>query len=351
MAGRKKETDELESLIVALDKQFGKGSLMRIGDGPVQQFPVFPSGSLKLDLALGVGGIPRGRVIEVFGPESSGKTSLCLEVVAQAQKLGGVAAFVDAEHALDISYAKRLGVNVEDLLVSQPDCGEQALDIVESLVRSGLLDIIVIDSVAALVPRAEIEGDMGDHHMGLQARLMSQALRKLVAACHKHDCAVMFVNQLRMKIGVVFGNPETTTGGNALRFYSSIRLEVRRAGTQKNGKEATGNRVRVKVVKNKMAPPYTEAQFDLVFGKGINRIKDLIETAEQLDVVEKSGSWISFRGDRLGQGYEQVEEKLREETDLLAAIEDEVKDRFPGTRVEEPESKTAVAEAAEAAAA
>jgi len=330
MAKQEQREKELERLITALDKQFGKGTLMRIGDGPIEQTPVFPTGSLNLDLALGIGGIPRGRVVEVFGPESSGKTTLCLEVVAQAQKGGAVAAFVDAEHALDTAYAKRLGVAVEDLLVSQPDCGEQALDVVESLVRSGAIGIVVVDSVAALVPRAEIEGDMGDHHVGLQARLMSQALRKLVGVCHKYDCAVMFVNQLRMKIGVMFGSPETTTGGNALRFYSSVRLDVRRRATQKNNGEATGNRVRVKVVKNKMAPPYMEAQFDIVFGEGINRVMDVFEAADRLGVVERAGSWSSFRGERIGHGREQVEQKLREEPELLAAIEEEARARILG---------------------
>ncbi len=326
---------ELEDLIAALDKQFGQGTLMRIGDGPAERFPVFSSGSLSLDLALGIGGIPRGRIVEVFGPESTGKTTLCLEGVAQVQKAGGVAAFVDAEHALDIRYARRLGVRVEDLLVSQPDCGEQALDIVEALVRSGAVDAVVVDSVAALVPRAEIEGDMGDQHMGLQARLMSQALRKLVAASHRHGCTILFVNQLRTKIGVMFGNPETTTGGNALRFYSSVRLEVRRVATQKNGKEATGNRTRVKVVKNKLAPPYTEAEFDIVFGEGIDHVSDLLEVGERLGVVVRSGAWVSWREEQLGQGREQAYRRLKEEPDLLRSLEADVRAAFERGQVVE----------------
>ncbi len=321
-------TKELEELIAALDKQFGQGTLMRIGDGPAERFPVFPSGSLSLDLALGIGGIPRGRIVEVFGPESTGKTTLCLEGVAQVQKAGGVAAFVDAEHALDIRYARRLGVRVEDLLVSQPDCGEQALDIVEALVRSGSVDAVVVDSVAALVPRAEIEGDMGDQHVGLQARLMSQALRKLVAASHRHGCTILFVNQLRTKIGVMFGNPETTTGGNALRFYASVRLEVRRVATQKNGKEATGNRTRVKVVKNKLAPPYTEAEFDIVFGEGIDHVSDLLEVGERLGVVVRSGAWVSWREEQLGQGREPAYRRLKEDPDLLRSLEADVRAAF-----------------------
>jgi len=315
----------LTDLIAAMDKQFGKGTLMRIGDGPVDPIPVFSSGSLALDLALGIGGIPRGRMVEVFGPESTGKTTLCLEMIAQAQKAGGVAAFVDAEHALDIRYAQRLGVRIEDLLVSQPDCGEQALDIVESLVRSGALDVVVVDSVAALVPRAEIEGDMGDAHVGLQARLMSQALRKLVGASHRHHCTIVFVNQLRTKIGVMFGNPETTTGGNALRFYASVRLEVRKASGQKGNRDAPGNRVRVKVVKNKLAPPYTEAEFDIVFGEGIDHVSDLLDVAERLGVIERSGAWLSWRGEQLSQGREQGVRRLKEEPETLRALEEDVR--------------------------
>lgn len=323
--GKDQRLKQVEEIIALLDKQFGQGTLMRIGDRPIEKVPVFSSGSLALDLALGIGGIPRGRIVEVFGQESTGKTTLCLEMIAQVQKAQGVAAFVDAEHALDLRYARRLGVKVEDLLLSQPDCGEQALEIVETLVRSGAIDLVVVDSVAALVPKAEIEGEMGDAHVGLQARLMSQALRKLVGASGRHGCTVVFVNQLRQKIGVMFGNPETTTGGNALKFYASIRLEVRRAATQRSGKEATGNRVRVKVVKNKLAPPYTEAEFDIVFGEGIDHVGDLLEVGEQLGVVEKAGSWLSFRGEQLGQGREQATRRLKEDQGLFSALEEAVR--------------------------
>lgn len=316
---------ELEALLAAMDKQFGKGTVMRFGTGPIEAIPAFPTGSMALDAALGVGGVPRGRIVEVFGPESSGKTTLTLELIAQAQRAGAVAAFIDAEHALDLNYARNLGVVVEDLLVSQPDCGEQALDIVEALVRSGAIDLVVVDSVAALTPRAEIEGDMGDSHVGLQARLMSQALRKLVAACHRHDCTVVFINQLRMKIGVMFGSPETTTGGNALKFYASVRLDVRRIGALKSSTEVTGNRVRVKVVKNKVAPPFTEAEFDLVFGEGINQTMELIEMGERLGVIEKSGSWMSFAGDQIGQGRDQADKRLRSDPALRQAVADAVR--------------------------
>ena len=311
---------ELEALLAAMDKQFGKGTVMRFGAGPIEAIPAFPTGSMALDAALGVGGVPRGRIVEIFGPESSGKTTLTLELIAQAQRGGAVAAFVDAEHALDLNYARNLGVVVEDLLVSQPDCGEQALDIVEALVRSGAVDLVVVDSVAALTPRAEIEGDMGDSHVGLQARLMSQALRKLVAACHRHGCTVVFINQLRMKIGVMFGSPETTTGGNALKFYASVRLDVRRIGALKSSTEVTGNRVKVKVVKNKVAPPFTEAEFDLVFGEGINKTMELVEMGERLGVIEKSGAWMSFAGDQIGQGRDQAEKRLRADPALRDAI-------------------------------
>lgn len=333
MARNEGRGKDLEALIAAMDRQFGKGSVMRYGEGPVEPVATFPSGSLALDLALGTGGVPRGRVVEVFGPESSGKTTLALEMIAQVQQAGGTAAFVDAEHALDLSYAKRLGVRVEDLLLSQPDCGEQALDIVEALVRSGALDLVVVDSVAALTPRAEIEGEMGDSHVGLQARLMSQALRKLVATCHRQGCTVLFINQLRMKIGVMFGNPETTTGGNALKFYASVRLEVRKAGTQKgDGGEVTGNRVRVKVVKNKVAPPFGEAEFEVVFGEGINHVLEMIEIGERLGVVEKSGAWYSFRGDRIGQGREQADRRIRGDEALRAALESEVRNALEARR-------------------
>jgi recombination protein RecA len=328
MAKKESKYQVLDELIQSVDKQFGKGTLMRIGEKPSDAFPVFSSGSLSLDMALGIGGIPKGRIVEVFGPESSGKTTLCLEMIAQVQKAGGVAAFVDAEHALDVRYAAKVGVKVEELLVCQPDCGEQALEVVESLIRSGACDLVVVDSVAALVPKAEIEGDMGDAHVGLQARLMSQALRKIVGACHKHECTVVFVNQLRQKIGVMFGNPETTTGGNALKFYASIRLEVRRVGSQKNGKEANGNRVRVKVVKNKLAPPYTEAEFDIIFGEGVDKVGDILETAERLGIIERSGSWLSFNGEQLGQGREAVCQRLAEDPGIFGEVERRVRERL-----------------------
>jgi recombination protein RecA len=328
MAKKESKYQVLDELVQSMDKQFGKGTLMRIGEKPSDAFPVFSSGSLSLDMALGIGGIPKGRIVEVFGPESSGKTTLCLEMIAQVQKAGGVAAFVDAEHALDVRYAAKVGVKVEELLVCQPDCGEQALEVVESLVRSGACDLVVVDSVAALVPKAEIEGEMGDAHVGLQARLMSQALRKIVGACHKHECTVVFVNQLRQKIGVMFGNPETTTGGNALKFYASIRLEVRRVASQKNGKEANGNRVRVKVVKNKLAPPYTEAEFDIIFGEGVDKVGDILETAERLGIIERSGSWLSFNGEQLGQGREAVSQKLAEDAGIFGEVERRVRERL-----------------------
>lgn len=313
--------NELDKLIATMDRQFGKGAVMRYGDGPVERVPAFSSGSISLDRALGIGGIPKGRIVEIYGPESSGKTTLTLEVIAQAQKTGAVAAFIDAEHAFDITYARNLGVKVEDLLVSQPDYGEQALDIAETLVRSGSVDLIVVDSVAALVPKAEIEGEMGDSHVGLQARLMSQALRKLVGLCYKQDCTIIFINQLRLKIGVMFGNPETTTGGNALKFYSSIRLDVRKKSSQKDGNVVTANRVKVKVAKNKMAPPFLEAEFDIVFGEGINKTLDLIEAADAAGILEKSGSWLSFNGEQLGQGRDQADKRLRGDETLRAALE------------------------------
>jgi len=328
MAKKESKYQVLDELVQSMDKQFGKGTLMRIGEKPSGAFPVFSSGSLSLDMALGIGGIPKGRIVEVFGPESSGKTTLCLEMIAQVQKAGGVAAFVDAEHALDVRYAAKVGVKIEELLICQPDCGEQALEVVESLVRSGVCDLIVVDSVAALVPKAEIEGDMGEAHVGLQARLMSQALRKLVGACHKHECTVVFVNQLRQKIGVMFGNPETTTGGNALKFYATIRLEVRKVGSQKNSKEANGHRVRVKVVKNKLAPPYTEAEFEIIFGEGVDKVGDMLETAEKLGIIERSGSWLSFNGVQLGQGKETVIQKLAEDREIFGEVEMKVRERL-----------------------
>jgi len=303
----------LELAVSTIEKQFGKGSIMRLGtaDSLNKDVEIIPTGSLSLDIALGIGGFPKGRIIEIFGPESSGKTTIALSALAQAQKKGGVVAFVDAEHALDISYARKLGVSVEDLLVSQPDTGEQALEITETLIRSGAIDVIVIDSVAALVPRAEIEGDMGDSHMGLQARLMSQALRKLTAAISRSKTLVIFINQIRMKIGVMFGNPETTTGGNALKFYSSVRLDVRRIGAIKSGEEVTGNRTAVKVVKNKMAPPFTKVEFDLMYGEGISAEGDILDLAVTASLVEKAGAWYSYKGERLGQGRDQSKEFLK----------------------------------------
>ncbi len=306
----------VETAMTQIERQFGKGAIMKLGDSPVASVAVIPTGSLALDVALGVGGVPRGRVIEIFGPEASGKTTLALHILAEAQRLGGIAAFVDAEHALDIAYARKLGVNCDDLLVSQPDTGEQALEISDMLVRSGAIDVLVIDSVAALVPRAEIEGEMGDAHMGLQARLMSQALRKLTGTIGKTRTAVIFINQIRMKIGVVFGNPETTTGGNALKFYSTVRLDIRRIGAIKDGQEVTGNRTRVRVVKNKMAPPFKDAEFDITYGEGISRTGDLIDTGVQVGVIDKSGSWYSYQGERIGQGRENVKRFLRENTDI-----------------------------------
>ena len=306
----------VETAMVQIERQFGKGSIMKLGSSPIVDVPVIPTGSLALDKALGIGGLPRGRVMEIYGPESSGKTTLALHAVAEAQKQSGIVAFVDAEHALDISYAKKLGVNCDELLVAQPDTGEQALEIVDMLVRSGAIDIIVIDSVAALVPRAEIEGEMGDSHMGLQARLMSQALRKLAGSISKTMTSVIFINQIRMKIGVVFGNPETTTGGNALKFYSSVRLDIRRTGAIKEGQEIVGNRTRVRVVKNKLAPPFTEAEFDIMYGEGISQIGDLLDVGVDAGVIDKSGSWYSFEGERIGQGRQNVVKFLKENADI-----------------------------------
>jgi recombination protein RecA len=310
----------VETAMVQIERQFGKGAIMKLGSSPILDVPVIPTGSLALDKALGIGGIPRGRVTEIYGPESSGKTTLALHAVAEAQKKGGIVAFIDAEHALDTAYAKRLGVDCAELLVAQPDTGEQALEIADMLVRSGAIDIIVIDSVAALVPRAEIEGEMGDSHMGLQARLMSQALRKLTGTISKTKTSVIFINQIRMKIGVVFGNPETTSGGNALKFYSSVRLDIRRTGAIKEGQEIVGNRTRVRVVKNKMAPPFTEAEFDILYGEGISKLGDLLDVGADAGVIDKSGSWYSFQGERIGQGRQNVVRFLKENVDIHDAI-------------------------------
>jgi len=316
----------LELAVSAIEKQFGKGSIMRLGanESLVKDVEAISTGALSLDIALGIGGLPKGRIVEIYGPESSGKTTLCLSVVAQAQKKGGVVAFVDAEHALDINYARKLGVNTEDMLISQPDTGEQALEIVETLVRSGAIDVLVVDSVAALVPRAEIEGDMGDSHVGLQARLMSQALRKLTAAVNRSNTLVIFINQLRMKIGVMFGNPETTTGGNALKFYSSVRLDVRRVGAIKSGEDVTGNRTAVKVVKNKMAPPFTKVEFDLMYGEGISEEGDLLDLAVTANFVEKSGAWFSINGERMGQGRDAAKTFLKEHPEYMTELRSKI---------------------------
>jgi recombination protein RecA len=317
-------TDREKAIDLALsqiEKQFGKGAIMRLGnEEPLPDVAAIPTGSLSLDLALGVGGVPRGRVIEIFGPESSGKTTLALHVVAEAQKLGGIAAFVDAEHALDIGYARKLGVRTDDLLVSQPDTGEQALEIAEMLVRSGAIDVLVIDSVAALVPKAEIEGDMGDSHMGLQARLMSQALRKLTGIISKSNCCVIFINQIRMKIGVMFGNPETTTGGNALKFYASVRMDIRKIASLKQGNDVIGSRTRVKVVKNKVAPPFREVEFDILYGEGISKEGDLLDLAVEKGIVDKSGAWFSYEKERIGQGRENSRVYLKEHPEIAGAI-------------------------------
>ncbi len=307
----------VDSAMLQIERQFGKGSIMKLGSRPIIDVPVISTGSIALDKALGVGGLPRGRVIEIYGPESSGKTTLALHAVANAQKQGGIAAFVDAEHALDVVYAKKLGVNCDELLVSQPDTGEQALEIADMLVRSGAIDILVIDSVAALVPRAEIEGEMGDSHMGLQARLMSQALRKLTGTISKTMTSIIFINQIRMKIGVVFGNPETTSGGNALKFYASVRLDIRRSTAIKDGQEITGNRTRVKVVKNKIAPPFKNAEFDIMYGEGISKTGDLLDVGVEENIIDKSGSWYSYNGERIGQGRENVKAFLTDNPDIF----------------------------------
>jgi recombination protein RecA len=315
----------LAAALTQIERQFGKGAIMRLGDGSaMHDVSIISTGSLALDLALGIGGLPRGRVVEVYGPESSGKTTLALQVIAECQENGGTAAFVDAEHALDPQYAEKLGVNVEDLLVSQPDTGEQALEITDMLVRSGAVDVVVVDSVAALTPKAEIEGDMGDSHVGLHARLMSQALRKLTGNIKRSNCMVIFINQIRMKIGVMFGSPETTTGGNALKFYSSIRLDIRRVGSIKVGEDAIGNRTRVKVVKNKLAPPFLACEFDILFGKGISRSGDVIDLATELKIIDKSGAWYSYNGERIGQGRDNARTYLEEHAHLLVEIENKV---------------------------
>src|SRR4051794_33416490 len=315
----------IDLALAAIDKQFGKGAIMRLGKDPIdREIHVIPTGSLGLDLALGIGGLPRGRVVEIYGPESSGKTTMTLHIVAEAQKRGGVCAFIDAEHALDVGYAKKLGVKTEELLVSQPDFGEQALEIADMLVRSNAVDVIIVDSVAALTPKAELEGEMGDHHVGAHARLMSQALRKLTAAIAKSRTMVIFINQIRMKIGVMFGSPETTTGGNALKFYSSVRLDIRRIGALKKDEDVIGNRTRVKVVKNKMAPPFKEVEFDILYGQGISREGDLVDLASEANIVDKSGAWFSFNGERIGQGRENAKQFMIDHPETYNSIEAKV---------------------------
>jgi recombination protein RecA len=327
MAETLERNKAVEQAISQIERQFGRGSIMKMSDDNIIAVPAIPTGSLALDIALGVGGVPRGRVVEIYGPESSGKTTLALHISAEAQKRDGMVAFIDAEHALDMAYARKLGVDVDSLLVSQPDTGEQGLDIAEILVRSGAIDVLVIDSVAALVPRAEIEGDMGDQHMGLQARLMSQALRKLTATISKSKTCVIFINQIRMKIGVMFGSPETTTGGNALKFYATQRLDIRRTGAIKEGNDVIGSRTKVKVVKNKVAPPFKEAEFDIIYGHGISKEGDVLDLGAEMGIVEKSGAWYSFEGERIGQGRENVKKFLAENEDILNRISDLVREK------------------------
>jgi len=319
------KTKALEAALGQIERQFGKGTVMRMGDNTRQAVPAISTGSLGLDIALGIGGLPKGRVVEIYGPESSGKTTLTLQVIAEAQKAGGTCAFIDAEHALDPVYAEKLGVVIDDLIVSQPDTGEQALEVTDMLVRSGACDVLVVDSVAALTPRAEIEGEMGDHHVGLQARLMSQALRKLTGNIKTANCLVIFINQIRMKIGVMFGNPETTTGGNALKFYSSVRLDIRRIGAVKDGDEIVGNETRVKVVKNKMAPPFKQVEFDIMYGQGISKVGEIIDLGSQADIIEKSGAWYAYNGEKIGQGRENSKRFLLENPAILEEIEAKIR--------------------------
>ncbi|MBN1559219.1 recombinase RecA [candidate division KSB1 bacterium] len=337
----------LELAMAQIDRQYGKGSIMYLGDNRALDIAAIPTGSVSLDAALGIGGIPRGRIIEIFGPESSGKTTLALHIVAEAQKLGGLAAFVDAEHALDAVYAKKLGVDTDNLLISQPDTGEQALEITETLVRSGAIDAVVVDSVAALVPRAEIEGEMGDAQMGLQARLMSQAMRKLTGAISKSKCSVIFINQMREKIGVMFGSPETTTGGRALKFYASVRMDIRRIASIKEGEEVIGNRTKVKVVKNKVAPPFREVQFDIVYGKGISKSGDLLDLAVNANIIDKAGTWFSFGEERLGQGRENVKKYLEQNPQMMDEIERRVRQQLGLIKTEETKKDAESAKAKE----
>jgi len=341
--GEDQKKKALASALAQIDKQFGKGSVMKMGDQPLAKIPSVSTGSLGLDVALGIGGLPYGRIVEIYGPESSGKTTLTLSAIAEAQKQGKTCAFIDAEHALDPIYAEKLGVNIDDLLVSQPDTGEQALEICDMLVRSGAVEMVVIDSVAALVPKAEIEGDMGDHHVGLAARLMSQALRKLAGNIKRANCSVIFINQIRMKIGVMFGNPETTTGGNALKFYSSVRLDIRRIGAIKKGDEVVGNETRVKVVKNKVAPPFKQVVFDILYGEGISREGEIITLGVDLDIIDKAGAWYSYNGDRIGQGKDNVRNFLKENPEIAQEIETRIREELlPKVDIAEATEKTEV---------
>lgn len=337
----------LNAALSQIDRQFGKGTVMRLGDSERVAIPSISTGSLGLDVALGIGGLPRGRIVEIYGPESSGKTTLTLQVIAEAQKKGGTCAFIDAEHALDPIYAEKLGVNVDELIISQPDTGEQALEVADMLVRSGAIDVIVVDSVAALTPKAEIEGEMGDHHVGLQARLMSQALRKITGNIKNANCMAIFINQIRMKIGVMFGNPETTTGGNALKFYSSVRLDIRRIGSVKEGDEIVGSETRVKVVKNKVAPPFKQTEFQILYGQGINRLGEVVDYAVKLGLVDKAGAWYSYNGDKIGQGKANAIQYLREHTDVAELLENKIKGELLGVglKVVEPQAEAQAEEA------
>lgn len=348
MAKNDDRSKALGAALAQIERQFGKGSVMRMGDQKRERMPAISTGSLGLDVALGIGGLPKGRIVEIYGPESSGKTTLTLEVIAQAQKQGATCAFVDAEHALDPNYADKLGVNVDDLLVSQPDTGEQALEITDMLVRSGAVDVVVVDSVAALVPKSEIEGEMGDHHVGVQARLMSQALRKITGSVKNANCLVIFINQIRMKIGVMFGNPETTTGGNALKFYSSVRLDIRRIGAVKQGDEIVGNETRVKVVKNKVAPPFKQAEFQILYGTGINTYGEIVDMGVQLGLIDKAGSWYAYQGDRIGQGKQNACDYLRDNEAIRNTIEAQIREQLLPPLNPEKEAEEAVAEEAAA---
>ena len=341
------KTKALGAALAQIERQFGKGSVMRMGDHKRERIPAISTGSLGLDVALGIGGLPKGRIVEIYGPESSGKTTLTLSTIAQAQKQGATCAFVDAEHALDPDYAEKLGVNVDDLIVSQPDTGEQALEITDMLVRSGAVDVIIVDSVAALVPKAEIEGEMGDHHVGVQARLMSQALRKITGSVKNANCLVVFINQIRMKIGVMFGNPETTTGGNALKFYSSVRLDIRRIGAVKQGDEVIGSETRVKVVKNKVAPPFKQAEFQILYGSGINNLGEILDMGVQLGLVDKSGAWYAYNGDKIGQGKQNACDFLRDNQEITREIETQIRAQLlaaPAPKGEAADAETAEAE-------